>query len=150
MRVSALLVAIGITACVLTTAAPAAEPPTQPAAPQQAAPRWTNNVRLDSAESLERLRTSNPLHYAIARKILAAATEICDAQKGAAVRAKFEAQDVRCASAFWYTSNPPKRALSFRIDDTVYSVLVEVRDLGVKLNPADPAWGMPLGEGPRK
>jgi hypothetical protein len=141
MRVAALLVAIGIAAWVLATAAPAADPtPPQPLKYQ----------RLDSQDALESLRSSNPRHYAIARKILAAANEICDAKKGAPMRMRFEAQNVACLSSFWLTSNPPKRALSFRIDDTVYSALVEVRDLGARLRPADPLWAAPLSQQPGK
>jgi hypothetical protein len=149
MRVSALLVAIGLAAGALATAAPppAAAPP---AAPDPVAPKWLKHVRLDTQDDLDRLLSSNPRHYQIARKVLEAANEICDAQKAAPMRMKFEAQNIGCMSAFWYTSNPPKRALSFTIDDTVYSVLVEVRDLGTKLMPADPAWAAPPTQQPRK
>jgi hypothetical protein len=119
----------------LVSAAPAADPTHEQ-------PR--RYERLDSQDALDNLRSANPRHYAIARKILAAANEICDAQTGTPMRMKFDAQDLRCASGFWYTSNPPKRALSFRIDDTVYSALVEVRNLGARLRPANPALGTPL------
>jgi hypothetical protein len=142
MRVSALLVAMGMASGALATAAPAAEPPTLPAA-DQTPMQPLKYRRLDSEDALENLRSSNPRHYAIARKILAAANEICDAQKGAPLRMKFEAHDVGCTSSFWFTSNPPKRALRFRIEDTVYTALVEVRNLGAKAHPADPAWATP-------
>lgn len=148
MRISALVIALGITSC-LVAAAPAAEPPTLPSAdPGATVP--LKHRRLDSQDELDHLRTSNPQHYAIARKILAAANEICDAQKGKPMRMRFDAQELRCTSAFWLTSNPPKRMLSFKIDDTVYSALVEVRNLGAKLRPADPAWGMTLRQDPAK
>jgi hypothetical protein len=143
MRVSALLVAIGITSCLVATAAPGADPTVVPA-PDTSPYKLLKVVRLDSADALDSLRTSNPRHYAIARKILAAANEICDAQKVAPMRMKFDAQNIGCLSAFWLTSNPPKRALSFRIDDTLYTALVEVRNLGAKVTPADPAWATPL------
>ncbi|HEV2702148.1 MAG TPA: hypothetical protein VGV09_10990 [Steroidobacteraceae bacterium] len=135
MRITSLIFAIGIASCALAMAAPAAEPP-------QLKPH--KYERLDSQDALDSLKSANPRHYAIARKILADANEICDAQKAAPMRMKFEAQDVGCASSFWYTSNPPKRILSFRIDDTVYSALVEMRNLGAKLRPADPALGTPI------
>jgi hypothetical protein len=149
MRVSALLVAIGMAACALATAAP---PPTPapPVAPDRAPPKLLKHVRLDSKDDLERLRSSNPHHYEIARKILEAANEICDARQAGPIPLKFEAQDVGCISSMWLTSNPPKRALSFTIDDTVYSALVEVRNLGSKLIPADPAWALPPSSQPRK
>ena len=135
MRITTLVLAIGIASGALVTAAVAADPT------QQKPPKYE---RLDTQDALDTLRSINPRHYAIARKILTAANEICDARIGEPMRMKFDAQDVRCASSFWYTSNPPKRALSFRIDDTVYSALVEVRDLGARLRPADPALGTPL------
>jgi hypothetical protein len=142
MRVSALVLAIGMASCALVTAA--TPDPTVLPSPDPSPYKLLKVVRLDSEAALDSLRTSNPRHYAIARKILAAANEICDAQKGAPMRMKFEAQYVGCASAVWLTSNPPKRALSFKIDDTLYTALVEVRNLGAKATPADPAWATPL------
>lgn len=135
MRITRLVFAIGIASCALAMAAPAADPP-------QLKPQ--KYERLDSQDALDRLRSANPRHYAIARKILAAANEICATQKPAPMRMMFDAQDVACSTNFWYTSNPPKRSLHFRIDDTVYSTLVEVTNLGAKLRPADPASGTPL------
>jgi hypothetical protein len=138
MRISASVLALGIAFCALSTAAPAADPSIVNW-PDQSPYKVLKVVRLDSEDALSNLRSSNPRHYAIARKILAAANEICDAQQGAPLRMKFEARDVGCLSSFWLTSNPPKRLLSFRIEDTAYSALIEVRDLGAKLRPADPA-----------
>jgi hypothetical protein len=141
MRVSPLRVAIALTSWVLVGAVPAAdEPGVRIFSPQQAQPGWLKHKRLDDDEALQRLQSANPRHYAIARRILAAANEICDAQRGAPLRMKFAADNVSCVSGMWLTSNPPKRELNFWIDDTVYSALVEVRDTGAKLVPADPAW----------
>ena len=144
MRITALLVAIGLASRALTTAAPAAEPPTILPGTNPPPLIPLKHERLDTQDALDTLRTANPRHYAIARKILAAANEIWDARQGEPMRMKFDAQDVGCISSFWLTSNPPKRALSFTIDDTVYSALIEVRDLGARLRPADPARSAPL------
>jgi hypothetical protein len=144
MRITALVFALGVAACALATAAPAAEPPTllPGANPPPLLP--LKHQRLDTQDALDSLRAANPRHYAIARSILAAANEICDTHQGAPLRMKFEAQNIGCVSSFWLTSNPPKRALSFTIDDTVYSALIEFRDLGARLRPADPARSAPL------
>ncbi|HTC53216.1 MAG TPA: hypothetical protein VK700_14865 [Steroidobacteraceae bacterium] len=150
MRILTLVFAIGIATCILAAASAAAEPPTLLPGADPGPLKPLKHERLDSQDQLDSLRSANPRHYAIARKILAAANEICDAQQGAPMRMKLDAQFVGCTSASWLTSNPPKRALSFQIDDTVYSALVEVRNLGAKITPAEPAWGMPLTSPPRK
>ena len=136
MRKSTLLLAIGIASCTVTLSADGAEPPTIISASGQA-PVWEQLTyrKLNDQEALDGLQHSNPRHYAIARRILAAANEICDAGKGEPIQAKFNARYIACAQSFWMTSNPPKRALEFRIDDTVYSALVIVRDTHGKLDP---------------
>jgi hypothetical protein len=136
MRKSTLLLVIGLASYALAMSAAAAEPPTILSASGQApSGEQLRYKRLDDQDALENLQHSNPRHYAIARRILAAANEICDATKGAPIPTKFDAKYVNCAHSFWLTSNPPKRALQFRIDDTVYSVLVIVRDKHAKLEP---------------
>ncbi len=134
MRNSALLVAIGIATGALPTTSTAADSGIVFMA--DAAPVWLKHQSLNEADALTRLQHSNPRHYAFARRILAAANEICNATEGAALRTKFDAQQISCIQGLWLTSNPPKRALQFRIDDTVYSALVPVRDIGEKLEPA--------------
>lgn len=126
MRKSILLVAVGISACPLAIAAPPGNivesgqmPPTAP----------LTYRRLDDADSLENLLHANPRHYAIARRILAAADQICDAHEAQPMATRFDAKYVTCANSFWLTSNPPKRSLHFRIDDTVYSALVVATNL---------------------
>jgi hypothetical protein len=42
--------------------------------------------------------------------------------------AKFDAKNITCAGMLLRTSNPPKRQLSFRLDDTQYIALVAVTD----------------------
>ncbi len=125
MRKSTLLLAIGIATCPLALAAPpdllgvGEAGQTLPAQP-------LTYRRLDDQDALDNLQATNPRHYAIARRILAAASEICDASKASPVRTLFHAKYVACTAGFWLTSNPPKHELSFRIDETVYSALVAV------------------------
>ena len=137
MRKATLLLAIGIASCPLAMAAPPNVVPFSDLAQMPAAPPVTYR-KLDDQAALDSLQRTNPRHYAIARRILAAANEICDATKGDPVPIKYDAKFVVCASSFWLTSNPPKRALQFRIDDTVYSALVTVANLHPWFDPRMP------------
>ncbi len=135
MRKSTLILVLGIVTSLLTMAVPAAEPNVVVFPPGQG-PQWEQltHQRLDDAAALENLQHSNPRHYAIARRILAAANDICDASKDRLILTKYDAKTISCAQRFWLTSFPAKRALEFRIDDTVYSALV-VADQHAKLDP---------------
>jgi hypothetical protein len=137
MRKSILLLAIGIASCPLAMAAPANVVPFSDLAQMPASPPLTYK-KLDDQDALNNLMRTNPRHYAIARRILAAATEICDATKGEPVPIKFDAKYIVCARSIWLTSLPPKRALQFRIDDTVYSALVTVANLHPWFDPRMP------------
>jgi hypothetical protein len=125
MRKSTMLVAIGIATCPLAMAAPPDEPRIVEAGQTLSSEPLTYR-RLDDQDALDKLLATNPRHYAIARRILAAANEICDVSKGSAVRTMFHAKYVACTAGMWLTSNPPKHQLSFRIDETVYSALIAV------------------------
>ncbi len=85
-------------------------------------------VYLDGPASLAQLRTANPVHYQRALEIIDAANELCRPTVGEVEYAKFDAKNVSCARAFLRTSNPPKRNLSFRLDNTQYIALVTVTD----------------------
>lgn len=90
---------------------------------------WANGgvVHLDE-RTLEQLRSSNPSHYARAQKILAAANHLCRPTAGEVDYAKLGAKDVSCLQYLVKTSNPPKREISFRLDDTQYVALVVLTD----------------------
>ncbi len=152
MRISVLVVAVGLGFGAVATASAADQPPLL-LAPDGTVMSGTYKphrvVRLDTLQALNDLQSANPRHYAIARKILAAAAEICDGDQGKVIRMNFDAQHVGCLSSFWMESNPPKRWLSFIIDDTSYSALVEVQ-LKVKVRPSDPAWAFPILRDPGK
>jgi len=90
-------------------------------------------VYLDGPASLAELRTANPIHYQRAVKIIGAANELCRPQPGELEYTKFEAKNISCARVLLRTSNPPKRQLSFRLDDTQYIALVAVTDDPPKL-----------------
>ena len=90
-------------------------------------------VYLDGPASLAQLRTSNPIHYQRALKIIDAADELCRPKAGELEYAKFDAKNISCAWSLLMASNPPKRQLSFRLDDTQYIALVTVTDDPPKL-----------------
>ena len=90
-------------------------------------------VYLDGPASLAQLRASNPIHYQRALKIIDAANELCRPKAGELDYARFDAKNISCARALLKTSNPPKRQLSFRLDDTQYIALVTVTDDPPKL-----------------
>ncbi|HEY6922082.1 MAG TPA: hypothetical protein VI653_01345 [Steroidobacteraceae bacterium] len=85
-------------------------------------------VYLYSQSDLDRLRATNPGHYARAERIMAAANELCRPKPGDVSYAKFGARDISCAEMLLKTSNPPKRQISFMLDDTHYIALVVITD----------------------
>jgi hypothetical protein len=88
-------------------------------------PKIYKFVSLNSERALEDLKATNPGRYAIAQRIIKAGAEICSPGVPTTALARFQADDLSCASV-WYTSNPPKRQLTFRIGDTVYVARVTV------------------------
>lgn len=117
MRTTLLIVAL--TVGTLTTLAFAEE------APLTSPPSRT--VYLDGPADLARLRQANPAHYARAERILAAANQLCRPGPGQ-LREVAGARDLKCAEFLLKTSNPPKRQISFTLDDTRYVALVTITD----------------------
>ena len=83
-------------------------------------------VSLNRDGALEALKVSHPGHYAIAQRLIRAAGQICAPGAPQTQATRYQADDVACAASVWYESNPPKRMLTFRVDDTVYEILVSV------------------------
>jgi hypothetical protein len=98
-----------------------------------AADARAGEVYLDGPASLAQLRAANPIHYQRALKIIDAANELCRPKAGELEYARFDAKNISCAQMLLRTSNPPKRQLSFRLDDTQYIALVTVTDDPPKL-----------------
>ncbi len=90
-------------------------------------------VHLNGAADLEHLRATNFNHYLRAKQILAAANEICQPGPIHAYPTRFEGEYLNCESMFWLTSNPPKKLLSFHLDDVGYIALVSVTISGGKM-----------------
>ena len=104
---------------------------------------WAGNeggggvVHLDGPAALAELRATNFFHYERAQKIIAAANHLCRPTVGEVEYAKFGAKNISCARSLVKTSNPPKRELSFRLDDTQYIALVTLTDDPPRLVAAD-------------
>lgn len=82
-------------------------------------------VHLYGVSDLERLRKSDLYHYLRARKILAAANEICRPRPEPTFLARFNDTLPACGP-MWMTSLPPKKLLRFRLDGVYYVALVTV------------------------
>jgi hypothetical protein len=80
-------------------------------------------VQLNSAADLDRLRESNPDHYARAMRLMTAANKLC--KPGEPKLQNTDGKDIACGMRL-LTSNPPKRALSFTLDDTHYVAIVTI------------------------
>ncbi|HTV80840.1 MAG TPA: hypothetical protein VMF03_21495 [Steroidobacteraceae bacterium] len=134
MRLLAMAMALGILATTAAADAPAGK--SQPK-PSPSPLRCCKSLSIDGEDDLAKLAAANPRHYAILRRIVDASSEICRATAPSAqFLTKFDAQQLACRKALWLTSYPPKRELFVRIEDTVYFVLVVVRDTGGHVQPA--------------
>jgi hypothetical protein len=88
---------------------------------------WAGDaVHLNGPADLAQLRATNPKHYQQALKIMAAANQLCRPHAGEVEYT--DAKDVSCTRMLLRTSNPPKRDLSFRLDNTTYIALVTLTD----------------------
>ena len=85
-------------------------------------------VYLYGQSDLDRLRKTNPGHYARAERIMAAANQLCRPKPGEVSYARFDARDISCSEMLVKTSNPPKRQISFKLDDTHYIAVVVITD----------------------
>ena len=93
--------------------------------PAKAPPPPPRTVYLAGIADLEHLRETNFYHYLRAKKILAAANEICRPKPEQTYFARFNGADPQCG-AMWMTSLPPKKELTFHLDGVYYVALVTV------------------------
>ena len=89
-------------------------------------------VDLRDAAALERLRESNPAHFATIRQILAGLAERPERVEGDWLQATFDAHEVELSRLVLKTSHPPRQRLSFMLDDTRYTLHVVRSDLGAE------------------
>jgi len=86
-------------------------------------------VDLDKPGALEALQQLNPTHYEKIRQIVTGILQQPDAAVPGWMRANFDARGV-LYSQIEMTSYPPKRRLSFALDDTRYVVVVTLTRSG--------------------
>ena len=91
-------------------------------------------VPLNSTADLARLRATNPNHYARAVRLMNAANTLC--KPGEPKLQNTDGRDISCAMLL-LTSNPPKRALSFTLDNTRYVAIVTITADRPELTRAD-------------
>src|SRR5882724_1152356 len=84
-------------------------------------PRRT--VDLDAPGAMERVRAANPSHFDKIVKIIEGVARQPDSAVPRWMRVNFDAQDVNYRPIVM-TSYPPKRRLSFALDDTRYEAVV--------------------------
>jgi hypothetical protein len=141
--VSTVVGMLGITAWPALSSAQAWSSPPQAAPPSM--PDWSLHsvppppspptkvwVHLNGVADLERLRATNFNHYLRAQKILAAANEICRPGAAHTIPTRFIADYPNCESSMWLTSNPPKKLLTFHLDDVGYIARVSVTVSGAR------------------
>jgi hypothetical protein len=80
-------------------------------------------INLNEPEALDALQRSNPAHYEKVRKILDGVVRQAESRVTHWIRATFDARNVNYAPIL-LTSAPPKRRLSFVLDDTSYEAVV--------------------------
>jgi hypothetical protein len=124
MRIVITPAVLGLLSAMATVTLCAAEllPDTTPQPPRTISVR---TVHLYGIADLEHLRETNFFHYLRAKKILAAANEICRPKPDKTFLARFDHADPKCGS-MWMTSLPPKKQLIFHLDDVNYIALVTV------------------------
>ena len=89
-------------------------------------------VDLRDPAALERLRQEHPAHFAAIRQILAGLAEQPQRVEGAWLQATFDARDIEVTRLLLRTSYPPRQQLSFRLDDTRYTLHVVRSDLAAE------------------
>ena len=92
----------------------------------QSAPQGT--VDLDAPGALGALQQSNPAHYLKVRTILTDVLLRQDAEVPRWLQASFNARDISYQPIV-LTSHPPKRRLSFALDDTRYVALITLTNV---------------------
>jgi len=95
-------------------------------------------VNLNEPGTLEALRHSNPTHHEKVRTIMEGLLQQPDADVPRWIQTNFEARDVRYAPIV-LTSDPPKKRLSFALDETRYEAVVTLTHVRGAIVPAKSA-----------
>ena len=95
-----------------------------------------HDVDLRTPHALEVLQRTNPAHYAKIQKVLAGIEEQPNRVDGDWLQVNFDAHEVDLQRMMIRTSYPPRQLLSFRLDDTRYTMYVVRRDFVGEVSPA--------------
>jgi hypothetical protein len=101
-----------------------------------AAERAKRTIDLDHTGALEILATDNPQHYQKVVEIIQVAREVSCQSLPEILQVRFDAASVHGTGQLILLSHPPKRRLSFQLDDTAYVTNVVLPSGGEKLVPA--------------
>ena len=97
--------------------------------------RSPETINLNELGALEALQRDNPAHYQTVRQILDNVLKQPQSQVPRWLRTTFNAKDVRYVRVL-LASDPPKRDLSFTLDDTRYKARLTLTNDHVKIVPA--------------
>jgi hypothetical protein len=92
-------------------------------------------VDLDAPGALAALEQSNPVHHEKVLKIVEGVIHQPDAKVSGWIAVNFNGRDVRYAPVLM-TSHPPKRRLSFALDDTRYVTVVTLTNVRGEIVPS--------------
>jgi len=101
----------------------------------QANARSPETINLNEPGALEALQRDNPVHYLTVHQILDNLLKQPESQVPRWLQTTFNAKDVRYVQVL-LTSDPPKRDLSFMLDDTRYKARLTLTNDRVKIVPA--------------
>jgi len=87
------------------------------------------SVDLRTPQALANLKRDNPAHFEKIRQILAGLEENPERVEGDWLQTNFDAQDVDLMRMVVKTSYPPKQLLSFRLEQTRYTLYLVRRDM---------------------
>jgi hypothetical protein len=90
--------------------------------------RLVRTIDLDRPGALQALQQSNPAHYENVRRIIEGVLQRPDTEVPRWIQVTFNGRDV------WYapvvmTSDPPRRRLSFALDDTRYETVITLTNV---------------------
>jgi hypothetical protein len=91
-------------------------------------------INLNEPGALEALQHSSPAHYEKVRKIIEGISQRPDIAVPRWLQTNFDARNVSYAPIL-LTSNPPKRRLSFALDDTRYEAIVTLTNVRAEIVP---------------
>jgi hypothetical protein len=90
--------------------------------------RTIRTIDLDASGALEALQQTNPTHYVTVRTILAEVFLRPGTEVPRWLRVSFNAQGISYPPIV-FTSHPPKRLLSFTLDDTRYVAVITLTNV---------------------